>query len=130
MIEIDETILTIFEQRIYNRLKSYLFEHTDRVYWEQNNKFRHRNAREVKRLLKEVFDDMHEIYPSLVRVFDENLTLVQQCVWVGMNVPWPVDPDDHIKRVVDNIMEVYNDTVYANLRCEIVNLEYEARSKL
>jgi ribosomal protein S17E len=100
------------------------------VYWEQNNKFRHRNAREVKRLLKEVFDDMHEIYPSLVRVFDENLTLVQQCVWVGMNVPWPVDPDDHIKRVVDNIMEVYNDTVYANLRCEIVNLEYEARSKL
>jgi hypothetical protein len=130
MIEIDETILTIFEQRIYNRLKSYLFEHTDRVYWEQNNKFRHRNAREVKRLLKEVFDDMHEIYPSLVRVFDENLTLVQQCVWVGMNVPWPVDPDDHIKRVVDNIMEVFNDTVYANLRCEIVNLEYEARSKL
>ncbi len=119
MFEIDETILTIFEQRIYNRLKSYLFEHTDRVYWEQNNKFRHRNAREVKRLLKEVFDDMHEIYPSLVRVFDENLTLVQQCVWVGMNVPWPVDPDDHIKRVVDNIMEVYNDTVYANLRCEI-----------
>ena len=130
MIEIDETILTIFEQRIYNRLKSYLFEHTDRVYWEQNNKFRHRNAREVKRLLKEVFDDMHEIYPSLVRVFDENLTLVQQCVWVGMNVPWPVDPDDHIKRVVDNIMDVYNDTVYGNLRCEIVNLEYEARSKL
>jgi hypothetical protein len=47
-----------------------------------------------------------------------------------MNVPWPVDPDDHIKRVVDNIMEVYNDTVYANLRCEIVNLDYEARSKL
>jgi hypothetical protein len=47
-----------------------------------------------------------------------------------MNVPWPVDPDDHIKRVVDNIMGVYNDTVYGNLRCEIVNLDYEARSKL
>jgi hypothetical protein len=27
-------------------------------------------------------------------------------------------------------MEVYNDIVYANLRCEIVNLDYEARSKL
>jgi len=130
MIEIDETILTIFEQRIYNRLKSYLFEHTDRVYWEQNNKFRHRNAREVKRLLKEVFDDMHVIYPSLVHVFDENLTLLQQCTWVGMNVPWPVDPDDYIQRVIDNVMEVFNITVYANLRCEILNLDYEAHSKL
>jgi hypothetical protein len=130
MNEVDETILTIFEKRIYNRLESYLVDHTDRVYWEQNNKFRHRNAREVNRELKEVFDAMHAIYPSLVRVFDENLTLVQQCTWVGMNVPWPVDPDDHIRRVVDNIMDVFNDTVYANLRCEIVNLDYEARSKL
>jgi hypothetical protein len=100
------------------------------VYWEQNNRFRHRNAREVNQILKEVFDSMHAIYPSLKDVFDENLTLVQQCTWVGMNVPWPVDSDDHIRRVVDNIMEVYNDIVYANLRCEIVNLDYEARSKL
>ena len=130
MNEVDETILTIFEQRIYNRLKTYLVYNTDRVYWEQNNKFRYRNAREVNNVLKEVFDDMHEIYPSLVHVFDENLTLVQQCTWVGMNVPWPVDPDDHIRRVVDNIMDVFNDIVYANLRCEIINLDYEARSKL
>jgi len=27
-------------------------------------------------------------------------------------------------------MDVFNDTVYANLRCEIVNLDYEAHSKL
>lgn len=130
MAEVDETILTIFEQRIYNRLKLCLINDTDRVYWEQNNKFLYRNTREVNRVLKEVFDDMHVIYPSLVHVFDENLTLLQQCTWVGMNVPWPVDPDDHIKRVFDNVMEVFNDTVYANLRCEIVNLDYEAHSKL
>jgi hypothetical protein len=81
-------------------------------------------------VLKELFDSMHAIYPSLKDVFDENLTLLQQCTWVGMNVPWPVDPEDHIRRVVDNIMQVFNDIVYANLRCEIVNLDYEARSKL
>ena len=73
---------------------------------------------------------MHAIYPSLKDVFDENLNLLQQCTWVGMNVPWPVDPDDHIKRVVDNIMEVFDLTVYANLRCEIINLDYEAHPKL
>jgi hypothetical protein len=45
-------------------------------------------------------------------------------------VPWPVDSEDHIRRVVDNIMQVFNDIVYGNLRCEIVNLDYEAHSKL
>ena len=123
MTEVDETILTLFEQRICNRLKFYLVEQTDRVFWEQNNKFRYRNARETNQVLKDVFDTMHSIYPALERVFDENLTLLQQCTWVGMNVPWPVDPDDHIQRVVDNVMEVFNTIVYANLRCEILNLE-------
>lgn len=122
--------MTIFEKRIYDRLKSHLFEHTDRVYWEQNNKFRYRNSREVNQVLKEVFDSMHVIYPSLEYVFDENLTLLQQCTWVGMNVPWPVDPDDHIQRVVDNVMHVFTDIVYGNLRCEILNLDHEAHSKL
>jgi hypothetical protein len=77
----------------------------------------------MNQVLKDVFDTMHSIYPALERVFDENLTLLQQCTWVGMNVPWPVDPDDHMKRVVDNVMEVFNTIVYANLRCEILNLE-------
>jgi hypothetical protein len=130
MKEVDETILTIFERRIRDGIGCYLVVNTDRVYWEQNNKFRYKNVREVNQILKEVFDSMHVIYPSLERVFNENLTLLQQCTWVGMNVPWPVDSDDHIQRVVDNIMEVFNDTVYANLRCEILNIDYEARSKL
>ena len=130
MNEVDETNLTIFEKQLYIRLKFYLTEYTDRVYWEQNNKFRYRNSREVNQVLKEVFDSMHTNYPSLKHVFDENLTLLQQCTWVGMNVPWPVDPDDHIKRVVDNIMEVFDITVYPNLRYEILDLDYESRSKL
>jgi hypothetical protein len=130
MNEIDETILTVFERRIRDGLEFYLIVNTDRNFWEQNNKFRYRNVSEVNQVLKEVFDSMHTIYPSLERVFDENLTLLQQCTWVGMNVPWPVDPDDHIQRVIDNVMEVFNITVYANLRCEILNLDYEAHSKL
>ena len=130
MNDVDETILTIFERRIRSGLELYLTEHTDRVFWQQNNKFRYRNAREVNQVLKEVFESMHTSYPSLEDTFDENLTLLQQCTWVGMNVPWPVDSYDHIQRVVDNVMEVFNSTVYSNIRWEILNLEYEARPKL
>ena len=125
----DET-LDVFGYRIRSGLEMYLFERTDRVYWEQNNKFRYRNVREVNQVLEEAFDIMYTMYPSIERVLDENLVLLQQCTWVGMNVPWPVDPDDHIQRVIDNLMEVFNTTVYANLRCEILNLDYEAHSKL
>jgi hypothetical protein len=100
------------------------------VYWEQNNKFRYRNAREVNQVLEEAFDIMYKTYPSIERLLDDSLVLLQQCTWVGMNVPWPVDPDDHIQRVVDNVMEVYVIVVYGNLRTEILNLYHEARSKL
>jgi hypothetical protein len=125
----DET-LGVFEQRIRNGLEFYLIEKTDRVYWEQNNKFRYKNVREVNQVIEDAFDIMYTTYPTLNRILDENLILLQQCTWVGMNVPWPVDPDAHVQRVVDNVIEVFNITVYANLRCEILNLEYEARSKL
>jgi hypothetical protein len=126
----EEETLDVFEHRIRNGLELYLIENTDRVYWEQNNKFRYRNAREVNQVLEEAFDIMYTIYPSIERLLDDSLVLLQQCTWVGMNVPWPVDPDDHIQRVVDNVMEVFIIVVYGNLRSEILNLYHEARSKL
>ena len=126
----EDDTLNVFEHRIRNGLELYLIENTDRVYWEQNNKFRYRNTREVNQVLEDAFEIMYTKYPTIERVLDESLVLLQQCTWVGMNVPWPVDPDDHIQRVVDNVMEVFNIIVYANLRCEILNLNYEAHSKL
>jgi len=125
-----EETLDLFEQRIRNALDSYLLNHTDRVYWEQNNKFRYRNVREMNQVLEKAFEPMYTKYPTIERLLNDSLMLLQQCAWVGMNVPWPVDPDDHIQRVVDNVMEVFITMVYGNLRCEILDLEYEARSKL
>jgi hypothetical protein len=125
----DET-LDVFERSIRNSIECYLNEKTDRFYWEQNNKFRYKNVREVNQVIEDAFDMMYTKYPTLKRILDENLILLQQCTWVGMNMPWPVDSDDHIERVIDNVMEVFNIIVYANLRCEILSLDHEARSKL
>jgi hypothetical protein len=126
----EDDTLDVFERRIHSGLEFYLVVNTDRTYWEQNNKFRYKNVREVNQVIEDAFDIMYTKYPTLNRILDENLILLQQCTWVGMNVPWPVDPDDHIQRVIDNVMEVFNIIVYANLRCEILNLDYEAHSKL
>jgi hypothetical protein len=125
-----EDVLDTFERRIRNALDAYLLNSTDRVYWEQNNKFRYRNAREMNEVLVDAFTPMYEKYPKLEKVLDDSLMLLQQCAWVGMNVPWPVDPDDHIQRVVDNVMEVFNIIVYGNLRFEILNLDHEGSASL
>jgi hypothetical protein len=84
----------------------------------------------MNQVLEKAFEPMYTKYPTIERLLNDSLMLLQQCAWVGMNVPWPVDPDDHIQRVVDNVMEVFITMVYGNLRCEILDLEYEARSKL
>jgi hypothetical protein len=116
----EDDMLDALERRILNALELYLIENTDRVYWEQNNKFRYKNVREMNEVLNEAFDPMYAKYPVIERLLDDCLVLLQQCAWVGMNVPWPVDPDEHIRRVVDNVMEVFAITVHANIRCEIL----------
>lgn len=118
-IEIDET-LNAFEQRLRNGLEFYLIVNTDRKYWEQNNKFRYRNAREVNNVIEEAFETMYTKYPELDKFLDDSLVLLQSCTWVGMNVPWTINPDHHIERVVDNVIEVYITEVYATLRTSLI----------
>jgi len=114
-----DNLLTNFGNKFRETLKDYLVSKTDRTFWQQNNKFRYRNSREVDELLIDLFENA-----------DDSIVLLKQCIWVGMNVPWPADPDAHIERVVDNVMEVFDTIVYGNLRYEILELNHEAHPKL
>ena len=114
-----DTRLTNLANKFRETLSDYLVTKTDRTFWKQNNKFRYRNSREVDDLLIDLFED-----------FEDSIILLKQCIWVGMNVPWPADPDAYIQRVVDNVMEVFDTIVYGNLRYEILELNHEAHSKL
>jgi hypothetical protein len=115
MTDID-TILTSVEQTLRDGLEFYLIVRTDRTFWEQNNKFRYRNAREVNDIIEESFDELYTSFPTLEKSFDDSVILLQECTWVGMNAPWPVDADNHIERVIDNVMNVYGTIVYGKLR--------------
>jgi len=126
-VEIDET-LNVFEQQLRNGLEFYLIANTDRRYWEQNNKFRYRNAREVNQVIEDVFDPMYTKYPELTAFLDESIVLLRNCTWVGMNVPWTRNADHHIERVVDNVIEVYITEVYATLRSSLITKEITTHS--
>ena len=118
-----DTRLTNLANKFRETLEDYLVSKTDRTFWQQNNKFRYRNSREIDDLLIDLFE-------SIEVNCDDSIVLLKQCIWVGMNVPWPVDPDAHIQRVIDNVMEVFDTIVYGNLRYEILELNHEAHSKL
>lgn len=119
-VEVD-SILNSVEKNLREGLEFYLIVRTDRTFWEQNNKFRYRNAREVNDIIDEAFDVLYTSFPNLEQSFDNSVILLQECTWVGMNVPWPVDVDDHIERVIDNVMNVYGTVVYGKLRTFLID---------
>ncbi len=47
-------------------------------------------------------------------------------VRVSMNVPFPRYPELHAARIADNLMEIYNRTIYARLRTEMIMVHHFA----
>jgi hypothetical protein len=100
------------EMRLRNNVQFYLTVKTDREFWKRENKFRYRNTREIDDIIKKTFEDFD--------VDEDAVSLLQYCVWMGMNMAYPDDPDQHIDRVVDNMMEVYILHLYAILRSKMI----------
>lgn len=111
MEKVEET-LDDLEMRLRNNVQFYLTVKTDREFWKRENKFRYRNTREVNDIIKKTFAGFD--------IEEDVVSLLQCCVWMGMNVQYPDDPDQHIDRVVDNLLEVYILHVYAILRSKMI----------
>lgn len=99
-------------------MQFYLTVNTDRAFWEREDKFRYRNGRELNNCIAGAFESVYAEYEEIV---DNIVCTLQNCAWVGMNVKYPRDPDAHIDRIVDNIMEVYITCGYSELRAEMLS---------
>lgn len=111
MEQVDDKLYNL-EMCLRNNVQFYLSVNTDREFWKRENKFRYRNAREVKKIIKDTFGDLGD---------EDTVAVLEHCVWMGMNVEYPSDPDRHIDRVVDNLIEVYIIHVYALLRTKMIS---------
>jgi hypothetical protein len=112
MDQVDEKLCDL-EMRLRNNVQFYLTANTDREFWKRENKFRFKNSRELNKIIKDTFGELGD---------DEDMiSVLQHCAWTGMNVEYPTDPDRHIDRVVDNLIEVYIVHVYALLRTKMVS---------
>lgn len=69
--------------------------------------------------------------PQISAILEHCRILIQNVVWVAMNVPMPsigrqLWANAHIERVIDNVLEVYNRVIYAPLRTEMIMANHHA----
>jgi len=117
-MEAIDSHLDEIQTKLRNNIQFYLTVNTDRAFWEREDKFRYRNGRELNDRILDAFQSVYDEYDEVV---DNIVCTLQNCAWVGMNVSYPRDPDAHIDRIVDNIMEVYITSGYSELRAEMLS---------
>ena len=117
-VQLDE-----FETDLRSALEIQLIMNTHMVEWNELDRLSDQDNEAIRRVIDMSFEDMTHRYspvPSVTAILEHCRILIQNVVWVSMNVPWPEVPDLHIERVLDNTMEVYNRVIYAPLRTEMI----------
>jgi len=117
-VQLDE-----FETDLRAALEIQLLMNTHMVEWNELDRLSDQDNEAIRRVIDMSFEDMTHRYspvPSVTAILEHCRILIQNVVWVSMNVPWPEVPDLHIERVLDNTMEVYNRVIYAPLRTEMI----------
>lgn len=122
-VQLDE-----FETDLRAALEIQLIMNTDMDYWHQMNCLSDDDNEAIRRVIDLCFLDLTHRYspvPSVTAILEHCRILIQNVVWAAMNVPihgayghsWV---SDHIERVIDNTMTVYNRVIYAPLRTEMI----------
>lgn len=118
-----------FETDLRTALEIQLVMNTNMGYWNEVDNLSNEDNEAIRRVIDLCFVDMCHRYsavPQISAVLEHCRILIQNVVWVSMNVPFPEVPDLHIERVIDNTIEVYNRVIYAHLRTEMIMANHNA----
>jgi hypothetical protein len=118
-----------FETDLQNSLEFQLVINLDRRYWEELDGLANHELHGIETAIAGSFRNMSERYekiPAVINILEHCRILILNCVWTGMNVPWPRNVDLHTERVVENAMTVYNEVIYAHLRTEMIMVCHHA----
>jgi hypothetical protein len=118
-----------FETDLQNSLEFQLIINLNRVYWQELDGLANNEFQGVAMAIAGAFRNLSERYekiPAVTNILEHCRILILNCVWSGMNVPWPRNVDRHTERVVENAMTVYNEVIYPHLRTEMVMASHHA----
>jgi hypothetical protein len=120
--------LDVFEQRLNAELMFQLSIHTNMTHWDNIDQLPDEDWENINATVRDVFAPFIRQYG-----YTAAESILQNCrnalihvVWASMNVPFPRNPWDHVERVVQNTMNVFTRTTYANLRTEMIMANHTA----
>lgn len=116
------------ERYVRDELDFELSVHVPRRYWDQMNELDTGTKEKIKTTLRDVFGSFIFMYSCTIveTILVQCRDILVQVVWAAMNVPYPLDSDEHIQRVIRNAHDVYVELIYARLRTEMIMSNHNA----
>jgi len=117
-----------FETRLTAQLQYALFVNINLDYWEELDELDNISVQVIRDIVHDVFAPLLATYrrtpaaPPLERC----KVLIEHALLASMNVPYPRDPILHVHRVVQNMLAIFIQTTYAQLRTEMIMVNHHA----
>ena len=118
-----------FEDRLTNQLQYALFVNINLDYWEELDELDQGSIQVIKDIVDDIFAPMLHVYrrtvvgAHLLRCHE----LIKYSLLAAMNVPFPRDPTLHVHRVVQNMLDIFIRSTYAELRTEMIMMSHNAQ---
>jgi hypothetical protein len=121
--------IRILGQRLNGELMFQLAIHTGMVEWNLTDRLDNRDWENTNATIRDVFAPFIRQYgyTAVEPILQNCRNVLIHVVWAAMNVPFPRNPWDHVERVVENTLNMFNRTMYANLRTEMFVVNHKAR---
>jgi hypothetical protein len=118
----------VLEQRLNGELMFQLGIHTNMMEWEENDGLSNEDWENINATIRDVFAPFIRQYgyTEAESILQNSRNALIHVVWAAMNVPFPRNPWDHVERVVENTLNVFNRTTYTNLRTEMIMANHSA----
>ena len=120
--------LEVLGQRLNGELMFQLAIHTNMIEWDANDRLGNEDWENINATIRDVFAPFIRQYgyTAAEPILQNSRNALIHVVWAAMNVPFPRNPWDHVERVVENTLNVFNRTTYANLRTEMIMVNHSA----
>jgi len=116
---VDQQLDTL-EHELSRMLPVTLLFETNVGYWHDMDELTNEDDERIEDYIRTEFSWLKRSYESsreVTDILDQSVILIQNCVWVAMNIQFPhQDLGMYTDRISQNVMNVYNRVVYPRLR--------------
>lgn len=120
--------LTAFEDNLWSGLEFLLIVNLNRVFWEEFDEIHEEIFHNISTVVDEASTDLRNQYngTEVIPILDQISSEVKMMIRVGMDVPFPRDPDFHTDRVICNTNREVMRKIHGALRDAMLQVNHNA----